>query len=214
MSVIKRLFSLLTPYWTRLLVSGFLLLCRAAMELVPPLFHAAIIDNVVGTRDLSGLGLLVGGLIGVYALQELTRSGDLFLRHALGERFIFDLRVRLYSYLQQLSLSFFEGTSTGELMSRVTSDVNSLEQFVTHGSALTVIDLLRLVGAAAILFTLEWRLARAAYRNRRRRGGEPSADAPVIRGVGSGGTIIRLRQGPLTTQGWRDSLAPGARAER
>jgi ABC-type multidrug transport system fused ATPase/permease subunit len=44
-------------------------------------------------------------------------------------------------------------------MSRVTSDVNSLEQFVTHGSALTVIDLLRLVGAAAILFTLEWRLA-------------------------------------------------------
>ncbi len=81
------------------------------------------------------------------------------MRHALGQRFILDLRVRIYGYLQQLSLSFFERTSTGELMSRVTNDVNALEQFVTHGSALTVVALLRLVGAAIILFLLDARLA-------------------------------------------------------
>ena len=97
--------------------------------------------------------------MGVYALQQVINAGDMFIRHALGEKFILDLRVRLYAYLQRLSLSFFERTSTGELMSRVTNDVNALESFVTHGSALTAVDLLRLVGGAAILFVLDARLA-------------------------------------------------------
>jgi ABC-type multidrug transport system fused ATPase/permease subunit len=129
------------------------------MELVPPLFQKSIIDEVIGGSELSRLGLLIGALIAVYAGQQLVNAGDMFIRHALGERFILDLRVHLYSYLQRLSLSFFERTSTGELMSRVTNDVNALEHFVTHGSALAAIDLLRLVGGAVILFVLDERLA-------------------------------------------------------
>jgi ABC-type multidrug transport system fused ATPase/permease subunit len=65
----------------------------------------------------------------------------------------------LYGYLQRLSLSFFERTSTGELMSRVANDVEALENFVTHGVILTTIDLLRLVGATVMLLVLDWRLA-------------------------------------------------------
>jgi ABC-type multidrug transport system fused ATPase/permease subunit len=159
MSTLKRLLLFLTPYWKTLLVSAVLLLGRAGMELVPPLFQKVIIDEVIGNSDLSRLGLLVGSLVGVYGLQQLINSADMFIRHALGERFILDLRVHIYAYLQRLSLSFFERTSTGELMSRVTNDVNVLEQFVTHGSALTAVDLLRLFGGAAILFVLDARLA-------------------------------------------------------
>jgi subfamily B ATP-binding cassette protein MsbA len=80
---------------------------------------------VIGKRDLQRLGLMVAGMLIVYALLALAEFGDQFLRHALGERFLFDLRVRIYDYLQRLSLSFFERTSTGELMSRVTNDVNA-----------------------------------------------------------------------------------------
>ncbi len=159
MQVLKRLFSLLVPYWKTLLISAVLLLGRAGLELLPPLFQRQIIDEVIGTRDLSRLASFLIALVAILAVRQLNNAGDMFLRHSLGERFILDLRVRLYAYLQRLSLSFFEGTSTGELMSRVTNDVNALEHFVTHGSALTVVDLLRLVGAAAILFSLEWRLA-------------------------------------------------------
>jgi ABC-type multidrug transport system fused ATPase/permease subunit len=159
MRVLRRLFSFLTPYWKTLLVSGVLLLGRSAMELVPPLFQRVIVDEVIGNRDLSRLGLYVGLLVGVYALQQAINAGDMFIRHALGEKFILDLRVRIYAYLQRLSLSFFEQTSTGELMSRVTNDVSALESFVTHGSALTAVDLLRLVGGAAILLVLDVRLA-------------------------------------------------------
>jgi subfamily B ATP-binding cassette protein MsbA len=156
---LKRLFSILKPYWKALLVSSVFLISRAGVELVPPLIQRTIIDEVIGNRELARLGQLVIALVGIYALKEAIRSIDLYIRHALGERFILDLRVQLYAYLQQLSLSFFEKTSTGELMSRVTNDVNALEQFVTHGTALAAVDLLRLVGSAVVLFILEWRLA-------------------------------------------------------
>ena len=159
MPILKRLFVFLTPYWKTLLLSAVLLIGRAGMELVPPLFQRAIVDGVIGEGDLTRLGPLIAGLVVVYAVQQGVNAADMFIRHALGERFILDLRVRIYAYLQRLSLSFFERTSTGELMSRVTNDVNALEHFVTHGSALTAVDLLRLGGGAVILFVLDWRLA-------------------------------------------------------
>ncbi|NIO72749.1 MAG: ATP-binding cassette domain-containing protein, partial [Anaerolineae bacterium] len=167
MMVLRRLFRYLAPYWKQLVLTATLLILLTVFELLPPLFQKQIVDEVIGTRDLGrpsassghSLSILIAGLVGVYALIQVANSGDLYIRHALGQRFIFDLRVRLYAYLQRLSLSFFERTSTGELMSRVTNDVNALEHFVTHGTSFMAIDLMRLMGTAIILFFLEWRLA-------------------------------------------------------
>jgi len=159
MTVLRRLFRYLAPYWKQLIFTATLLILLTVFELLPPLFQKQIVDEVIGTRDLSRLGVLIAGLVGVHALIQAANSGDRYIRHALGERFIFDLRVRLYAYLQRLSLSFFERTSTGELMSRVTNDINALENFVTHGASFMAIDLMRLIGTAIILFFLEWRLA-------------------------------------------------------
>jgi ABC-type multidrug transport system fused ATPase/permease subunit len=117
------------------------------------------VDDVIVTGDLASLPLLLGGMVGVYLLLQVTDAGDLYIRHSLGERFIFDLRVRLYEYLQRLSLGFFERTSTGELMSRVTNDVAVMESFVTHGSALSLAAFLRLVMSTVVLFVLDARLA-------------------------------------------------------
>jgi ABC-type multidrug transport system fused ATPase/permease subunit len=163
MTVIKRLLGYLGPYWKRLIITCSLLVLNIAFTLLPPLFQRQIIDQVIGQRDLSRLALIIGGLILVYAGGSLSEFGDQYLRHTLGERFICDLRVRLYGHLQRLSLSYFEHTSTGELMSRVTNDVNALEQFVTHGVVLTAIDGLRLLGSAVVLLCLDWRLALVAF---------------------------------------------------
>jgi ABC-type multidrug transport system fused ATPase/permease subunit len=159
MHILKRLFLLLTPYWKTLTLSAALLIGRAGLELVPPLFQREIIDGVITAVNLKYLGVLIAALVGTYALSQLVNIGDNYIRHALGEKFILDLRVRLYAYLQKMSLSFFERTSTGELMSRVTNDLSALEHFVTHGSALTAVDLVRLIGGSIILFVLDWRLA-------------------------------------------------------
>ena len=161
MHALKRLVGYLGPYWKPLVATCILLVLQTGLSLLPPLFQREIVDQVIGGRDPSAqrLGMMVVGMLGVYGLLALAEFGDQFLRHALGERFLFDLRVRIYDYLQRLSLSFFERTSTGELMSRVTNDVNALEQFVTHGVILTTVDLMRLVGASAVLMVLDWRLA-------------------------------------------------------
>ena len=159
MQVLKRLFLLLTPYWKTIIISSLLLIGRAGLELVPPLFQKEIIDEVITARNLTYLGIFITALIAAYALNQLVQIGDNYVRHSLGEKFIFDLRVRLYAYLQKMSLSFFERTSTGELMSRVTNDLSALEQFVTHGSALSAVDLMRLVGGMIILLILDNRLA-------------------------------------------------------
>ena len=159
MPVLKRLFLLLSPYWKTLIISALLLIGRAGLELAPPLFQREIIDDVITARNLTYLGILIAALIAAYALSQLVQIGDNYVRHSLGEKFIFDLRVRLYAYLQKMSLSFFERTSTGELMSRVTNDLSALEQFVTHGSALSAVDLMRLAGGMIILFMLDYRLA-------------------------------------------------------
>jgi ABC-type multidrug transport system fused ATPase/permease subunit len=159
MRILKRLFFLLTPYWKTLIISALLLVGRSGLELIPPLFQKEIVDEVITARDLKYLGVLIAALVGAYALGQLVQIGDNYIRHSLGEKFIFDLRVRLYAYLQKMSLSFFEIKSTGELMSRVTNDLSALEHFVTHGSALTAVDLIRLIGGSIILFVLDWRLA-------------------------------------------------------
>ncbi len=159
LDVLKRLLTYVRPYWKVLVGVSALLLLRTGLALLPPLVQKRVVDHVIAAGDLSSLAFLIGVLIVTHALSQLVAFGDLYLRHAIGERFIFDLRVRIYEHLQQLSLAFYEGTSTGELMSRVTNDVNALEQFVTHGVALTAVDLLRLLGASAVLVALNWRLA-------------------------------------------------------
>jgi ABC-type multidrug transport system fused ATPase/permease subunit len=157
--VLKRLFSLLKPYWQVLSLIAFLLVASIILELTPPLIQANIIDEVIGARDLPRLGILLGTLVGLYVAQQLVNAGDMYTRHKLGGKFILDLRVKLYEYLQRLSLSFFEHTSTGELMSRVTNDVNALEHFVTHGATFLILDFFRLLGAAGVLLWLNWQLA-------------------------------------------------------
>ncbi len=159
MRILKRLFAHVQPYWKPLLLTAIAMLLATGLSLLPPLFQRAIIDGVLVTGDMSQLWKLIAGLVGVYAFSQAVSMVEQYVRHVLGARFIFDLRVRLYAHLQRLSLSFFEQTSTGELMSRVTNDVEALENFVTHGVTLTAVDLLRLLGASAILAAMEWRLA-------------------------------------------------------
>ena len=159
MMALKRLLRYLHPYWRTLAVTTLLVFLNTGIGLLPPLFQRSIIDDVIGKQQLHLILPLVGGLVLVYALNGLTEFGDQFLRHTIGERFLYDLRVRLYDHLQRLSLAFFERTSTGELMSRVSNDVNALEQFITHGTILTAVAFVRLFGATIVLLMLEWRLA-------------------------------------------------------
>lgn len=109
MAVLRRLFSYLRPYWKALVLTAMILLVlvRTGLHLTPPLIQRRIVDDVIEAEALERLIPLIGLYIGVYAVMHLMDFGEMYLRHALGERFILDLRIRLYSHLQRLSLAFF-----------------------------------------------------------------------------------------------------------
>ena len=86
MQILKRLFLLLSPYWKTIIISAVLLVGRAGLELVPPLFQKSIVDEVITARDLSYLAVLIFGLIGAYILHQVVQIGDNYLRHTLGEK--------------------------------------------------------------------------------------------------------------------------------
>ncbi len=122
MKPIKRLLVYLRPYWRGLTVTTVLVLATTLLGLLPPLFQRSIIDDVIGNKQLQLLPPLLAGLVVVYALVAVTDFGDQYLRHTIGEKILFDLRVRLYDHLQRLSLSFYRAHLDGR------ADVARLER--------------------------------------------------------------------------------------
>src|SRR5439155_25770783 len=84
-----------------------------------------------------------------------------YLTGWVGERILADLRIKLFGHLQRLSLGFFERNRAGVIISRLTNDVEALDQLVTDGVTTLVQSTLTLLGTAVLLFILDWRLALA-----------------------------------------------------
>jgi ABC-type multidrug transport system fused ATPase/permease subunit len=159
MAVFARLLREIKPYWRTLLLATVLTFATAGIQLLPPLFQRWIIDDAIAAGDYRRLVWLVVGLVVVYLLRSVVESADMYVRHVFGQKFVYDLRLRLYDHLQRLSLSFFESRQTGELMSRLTNDVRALEQLVTHSAEFIIVDTLRLAGIIVLLLVLDSRLA-------------------------------------------------------
>ena len=155
------LVTLATPYkWRALLAVLFLLLATAA-ALALPLLAKFAIDEGIDEADPRKLGTIVGLFVGAAVLVWIATAGHTYYTSWVGERVLADLRSRLFRQLQSLSLGYFERRRTGATISRLTNDVDALDQLVTDGVASLVQNSIVLVGSAAILMVLDWRLALA-----------------------------------------------------
>jgi len=152
---------LTTPYRTRTIFSIFSLLLATATALLPPLLAKYAIDDGIRNHDLAALWLIVGAFL----LAGLANWGmsyvQTYLTGWVGERILADLRMKLFGHLQRLSLGFFERNRAGVIISRLTNDVEALDQLVTDGVTTLVQSTLTLIGTAILLFVLDWRLALA-----------------------------------------------------
>ena len=101
--------------------------------------------------------LFVASGIAAFALSGLQT----YFTGWVGERALADLRIRLFRHLQRLSLGFYERNRTGAVVSRITNDIEALDQLVTDGLSSLVQNTLVLLGTAVVLFILDWRLALA-----------------------------------------------------
>jgi ATP-binding cassette, subfamily B, bacterial len=152
---------LATPYKARVALAVFFLLLATAVALVPPYLAKLAIDRGIQAHDAQALWTITA-LFVVAGLATIVTSGaQTYFTGWTGERILADLRNTLFRHLQRLSLGFYERNRAGVLISRLTNDVEALDQLVTDGVASLVQNSLTLVGTAIILFFLDWRLALA-----------------------------------------------------
>src|ERR1043166_2434682 len=156
--------SLTAPYKARTALSIGSLLAATATALAPPYLAKLAIDDGIGTHgtpDLTKLGWIVAAFLGAGLANWVTSYAQTYFTGWTGERVLADLRTRLFGHLGRLSLGFYERNRAGVIISRLTNDVEALDQLVTDGVTSLVQNTLTLVGTAIVLFFLDWRLALA-----------------------------------------------------
>ncbi|TML18886.1 MAG: ABC transporter ATP-binding protein, partial [Actinobacteria bacterium] len=158
---IAALARLAAPYKVRTTLSIFSLLAATATALAPPFLSKYAVDDGIRRHDLTKLWWIVGAFL-VAGLANWGMSYvQTYLTGWVGERILADLRNKLFGHLQRLSLGFYERNRAGMIISRLTNDVEALDQLVTDGVTSLVQNTLTLVGTAILLFVLDWRLALA-----------------------------------------------------
>ncbi|HJQ74698.1 MAG TPA: ABC transporter ATP-binding protein, partial [Gaiellaceae bacterium] len=148
-------------YRRRAFFSLFSLLAATATALAPPYLAKYALDDAINGKTGGRLVLIVV----VFAVAGLANWGmtyvETYMTGWVGERILADLRKQLFGHLQKLSLGFYERNRAGVLISRMTNDVEAIDQLVTDGVTTLAQSTLLLTGTAVLLLVLDWRLALA-----------------------------------------------------
>ncbi|GAB4217210.1 MAG: ABC transporter ATP-binding protein [Roseiflexaceae bacterium] len=156
--IIPRLYQLLLPYGRTVLAGMVCLVVAVAAELYPPLIWQRVVDVGLAAGDWGYIGREIALLVAVYGLGQLASAVRGVLLERAGQRLTLDLRLQLYAKLQGQSASYFAGSRTGDLIARLTADVESMQDVLIRGTDSVVGNALRVLGVAAIFIALQPRL--------------------------------------------------------
>ena len=158
-TLLRRIFSYVWPYWKQLAVAVALLPVISFCEIAQPYLLKRAIDEHIAVKRLAGLdhiGLLyLAALIGQYG----AAFGQIYLTQVIGQRGMNDLRVRVHRHVLSLSAAFFDRTPVGRLMTRLTSDVEALNEMFASGIVSLLGDVIRLGFILVAIIGIDWRLA-------------------------------------------------------
>jgi ATP-binding cassette, subfamily B, bacterial MsbA len=148
---------------TRLIISGVCSLMIAASTTAMGYLIKPVIDDVFVNKDATGLILLPLAIIVVFLVRGFGRYGQEYFMNYVSEDIIRRLRNQLYDHIQDLPLAFFQKERTAGLMSRITSDVNTLKSMVSSAVNGSLQDMSTIVGLTAVIFYQNWRMAIIAF---------------------------------------------------
>ena len=158
-TLLRRIFAQVWPYRAELAVAVSLLPIISLFEIAQPYLLKKAIDEHIAVSRLAGLDrlgfLYLGALIGQYGLGFV----QLYLTQLVGQRGMNDLRVRAHRHVLSLSASFFDRTPVGRLMTRLTSDIEALNEMFASGIVSLVGDVIRLGFILFAIFGIDWKLA-------------------------------------------------------
>ncbi len=160
--LMRRLLRYARPYVKQIIISVFALLLVAALQLLQPKLVQIGIDDYIRTGEVEGLKLIIALYAAVLVVNFILHLGRQYLMEWVGQQIMFALRRDIFGRLQHLPLSFFNRTPVGRLITRVTSDVQSLNELFSSGLVAIFSDIIILSGIVILMLSMNWKLALAA----------------------------------------------------
>jgi len=161
--LMRRLITYLRPYKAQVALATAAIIGHSALELAPPYLVKLVIDRYIPARDMNGLAVIGALYIATLAGSFALDYAQTWLLQLTGQRIMFDLRMQIYDHLQRLDLRFYDRNPVGRLMTRVTTDVDVLNDLFTSGVVSVFGDLFTLVGIMVMMIWIDWRLAIVAF---------------------------------------------------
>ena len=161
--LMRRLLRYLWPYRLQVAVALGSIICASVLQLAQPYLMKVAIDRHIATGDLRGLDTIAVGFLAILLATFALEYLQTWVLQMTGQRIMFDMRTEIYEHLQRLDLQFYDRNPVGRLMTRVTTDVDVLNDLFTAGVVSIFGDIFTLVGIMIVLVVMDWRLALLAF---------------------------------------------------
>jgi ATP-binding cassette, subfamily B, multidrug efflux pump len=161
--LMRRLLEYLRPYWRQVGIAFVTIIVSAVSSLVQPYLIKVAIDRYISQRQLAGLDGLAVLYLAVLVASFAAEYVQTWTLQLTGQHIMHDLRMAIYRHLQRLDLRYYDRNPVGRLMTRVTSDVDVLNDLFTSGVVTIFGDVFTLVGIMGVMLWMNWRLALVAF---------------------------------------------------
>jgi ABC-type multidrug transport system fused ATPase/permease subunit len=158
MIIIRRIWQVMRPYRAGIYANLVLSMAIVLLELVPPRITKRIIDVNIAGNDVAGLAVSMGILMATTLAITLGWRWRVWRVVGIGNRIIFDLREQIFAHLQKLSMSYYDRTKAGRIISRGTNDISAMQETVVWTLPRLVSVAFMLVGSMTMMLLLSWRL--------------------------------------------------------
>ncbi len=162
-ALLRRLLFYLRPYRWHVTGAIALLVLSSGLALVGPRLTQRALDGAIPRHDTGLLGTLAAVYLGTLVLEFVVEYGGALITTYIGQRVMYDLRVQVFRQLQRLSIGFFDRNPVGRLMTRVTSDVETLNELFSQGVVTVFGDVFTIVAIMVMMLALDWRLALVTF---------------------------------------------------
>ena len=161
--LMRRLLAFAAPYRTLIFIALVFLMVEGALQLVGPFLTQHVIDVAIPAHDVPGVKLAAALYAMSLVLEFGMTYGQTWFTALLGQNVMRDLRLQLFSHLQRLPIAFFDRNPAGRLVTRVTSDVETLNELFTAGVVSGMGDLFTLVAISVAMLVTDWRLSLVSF---------------------------------------------------
>jgi len=157
--MLTRILSYFIPYWKRMFLVIGCIIVTSILGLVPPMLIKNIIDKALPQKDLRLLSLFIFVSIGITIILGLLLVAQSYLTIWISKRIMLTMKNQMYSHLQRMSLNFYSAAKPGEIITRLTSDIDGIQDIFNSTVVNALSSLFVLTSTAIVLVTMNWKLA-------------------------------------------------------